>query len=492
MRIDHRAAALAAALSFCLPGLARAEDATLTARSGDLSVSGRLVAYDGAIYRIETRWGLLSVDAAAVDCAGPGCPDLTRFAPELRIAVEPWLAERVLLPLAAGFARAEGLSLTRNPADVLELSRDTRPELRIRLLPLTGGPEPVLAAGKADAALAQPEPSRGGGVLIARLPLAVVTASDAPPGPLALDALRDQRRRGDGWQRLTGVDQPLVWHGLAPGGTLDRATRAALGPAGGDMARTTDPAALALALGRDPWGVALLPAPTPPGLMPRQLVESCGLLPDLSDFAAAAGEHPLTAALHWSETGRRLPPVARAFANHLTGPAGQRDLAAAGVPGPSPLRRQGLADQGLRLINAVSARNDEVTLDQLRAALARLRGAERLALGFRLDDRGQALDAAGRSALVALSAHLASGALRGYEVLLLGFTDARGPAAENRALATRRAEAVLAALRAATPDLPPETLLSAEGLGELMPLTCDDSPEGRRLNRRVEVWVRPR
>lgn len=492
MRAAFRAAALAAALCFCPAALVHAnDDATLTARGGGLAISGRLVAHDGMTYRIDTEWGRLTVDATAVDCAGPGCPDLTRFAPELRLALEPWLATHLLVPLAESFARAEGLRLSRDDDDrIWEFEREGRVELRLRLLALSGGAAAILAAGDADAALAVAETGR----LVARLPLALATAMDAPAGALSLEALRDLRRRGGDWRGLLpGADQPLAWHATPAGGVIEAGAAAALGPLAVAAERSAaTPAALAEGLARDPWGLAVLPLPLPAGLMPRDLAESCGLRPDLSPFAAAAGEHPLTAAIQWLGTGRRLAPAAQAFAAHLTSPIAQRDLAAAGIPAPSPLRRQGLVAQGARLANALLADNPEITLPELRAALTGLRGAERLALSFRFDPRGSALDAEGRSALASLSDHLASGALRGHEVLLLGFSDARGPAAGNRDLSRQRAEAVLAALRAATPDLPAETLLRAEGMGEIMPLTCDDSVEGRTLNRRVEVWIRAR
>lgn len=485
MRAPFRAAATAAALCFCLAAPLRAQDVTLTARGGGLAVSGRLIGHDGLVYRLDTEWGRLTVDAAAVDCAGPGCPDLTRFAPELRVAAEPWLAERLLRPLVHSFARAEGLEL-HETAGVLELSHTGKPELRIRLLPLTGAAAPVLAAEEADAALTVNDRS---GRLIARLPLVPASATDAPPGPLPLEALRLQRREGGGWARLGGDDRPLVWHTLPPGGTLDMAASAALGPPRAEARRAPDIAALATALRRDPWGLALLPLPLPEGLSARTVTQTCGLSAELSAFAAAAGDHPLLMPVSWVETGRRLPPAARAFAEHLSSPAAHTALAQAGVPAPSAALRQPLEANGIRLANALADRNPDLPLSARQAALALLAGAERLALTFRFDERTGALDAAGRSALSGLSAHLAAGSFAGRELLLVGFTDSTGPADRNLASGEARARAIHSALTA-TPDLPANTRLRSASLGEAMPIACDDSPEGRRLNRRVEVWLR--
>jgi len=488
MRVSFRAAALTAALLLSLVLPAQADDATLTARGGGLSVSGRLVTYDGTHYRIDTTWGRLTVDAAAVECVGPGCPDLMQFVPEWRVAAEPWLADRVLRPLAAGFAAAEGLDLTVPDRDTLDLAHKGRVVLRLRLLALSGSPDPVLAAGGADSALGVPGPGQAPGPLVARLPLVLASAPDAPPGPLPRDALRAARGDPDPtWAALGQAGRPLVWHSLPPGTTLDRATTAALGPARGALRRATDPAALADALRTDPWGLSLLPSPPPEGVKARAMVTPCGLTADLSDFAAAAGAHPLTLALHWIPGKGRTPPLARDFAAWTAGPAAQRLLAASGVPAPAAALRRPMAAQGQRLANALAAARTGPALEALRAGLARLDGAEQLATSFRFDPRSGALDAAAQSALADLSDHLASGALTGYEILLVGLTDAEQPAAEGLA----RAKAVLTALRDATPDLPATTTLAALGLGAILPLDCDDTAEGRHLNRRVEVWARP-
>ena len=72
-------------------------------------------------------------------------------------------------------------------------------------------------------------------------------------------------------------------------------------------------------------------------------------------------------------------------------------------------------------------------------------------------------------------------------VLITGHSDAEGPAADNQQLSERRAELVkqifvdrfkLAADRLAT-----------EGLGEARPIASNDTPQGRRANRRVEVLI---
>ena len=61
----------------------------------------------------------------------------------------------------------------------------------------------------------------------------------------------------------------------------------------------------------------------------------------------------------------------------------------------------------------------------------------------------------------------------------------------NFDLSQTRADAVLAALKAVVPGLPQDQLPVVQAFGEVLPMACDETGAGRRLNRRVEVWLKP-
>lgn len=74
-------------------------------------------------------------------------------------------------------------------------------------------------------------------------------------------------------------------------------------------------------------------------------------------------------------------------------------------------------------------------------------------------------------------------------VRIVGHTDTSGDAQTNLELSVRRAEAVEAEL-VATFGLDPARLV-ASGMGEAEPIASNDTAEGRRANRRVEISVEP-
>ncbi len=82
-----------------------------------------------------------------------------------------------------------------------------------------------------------------------------------------------------------------------------------------------------------------------------------------------------------------------------------------------------------------------------------------------------------------------AGILNKYEdtnILIEGHTDSTGPEGYNMDLSRRRAESVshhLATLNVAT------SRFSVIGYGEMQPVATNDTPDGRQLNRRVELAI---
>lgn len=78
----------------------------------------------------------------------------------------------------------------------------------------------------------------------------------------------------------------------------------------------------------------------------------------------------------------------------------------------------------------------------------------------------------------------------GWLILVAGFTDATGDEKSNRQLSLRRAEAVRDWMLQ-TSDIP-ATCFAVQGLGDSQPAATNDTPQGRAVNRRVEISLVPR
>ena len=78
----------------------------------------------------------------------------------------------------------------------------------------------------------------------------------------------------------------------------------------------------------------------------------------------------------------------------------------------------------------------------------------------------------------------------GWLILVAGYTDATGDEKSNQQLSLRRAEAVRNWMLQ-TSDIP-ATCFAVQGLGESQPAATNDTPQGRAVNRRVEISLVPR
>lgn len=491
MRFVSCRAAIFAALLF--PVAALAQDVTLTARDGGLSLTGTLQGWDGEFYRIDTSYGLLTVDGQGVICEGPGCPDLTAPRIPVRITGEGDPGQTLIPPLVAAFAESRGLQHTTEDG----FTRLTDPTTGQTLAEFSFRPLPQdlaraeLLAGRAELILsASTEPDLGFRPL-ALDALVPIAATDNPVAQISSsDLARALSGEVQSWAEIGGPDMPLVLHGLSADSGLQRALSERLGRDVAAVETHPDLTALAAAVARDPWALAVTGRAMAGKARILTLTDSCGFPFLPNTLAVKAEDYPLALPLHLLTPRRRLPLMAREFLEFLTLPQAQQVIAAAGYVDRDPERQPMTAD-GLRLINAIQGAGAETTLEDLKRLVDVMDGADRLSLTFRFEDGSSTLDAHSQGNLADLARLLQSGGFRGEALVLAGFSDGSGAASANLALSEDRAAAVRAALSAAAPDLPPDRLPQVMAFGEALPMACDETAAGRRLNRRVELWLRP-
>ncbi len=74
------------------------------------------------------------------------------------------------------------------------------------------------------------------------------------------------------------------------------------------------------------------------------------------------------------------------------------------------------------------------------------------------------------------------------DIIVIGHTDNTGSAAHNQGLSERRAQSVAQVLRSQNVA---SDRIQTIGRGLTQPVASNDTPEGRRQNRRVEIFIRP-
>jgi OmpA-OmpF porin, OOP family len=77
---------------------------------------------------------------------------------------------------------------------------------------------------------------------------------------------------------------------------------------------------------------------------------------------------------------------------------------------------------------------------------------------------------------------------KGYVIEISGYADSTGNSARNRVLSQQRADSVVRYLQE-NHDIPLRRMITPFGYGELRPVADNNSAEGRRQNRRVEVKI---
>jgi phosphate transport system substrate-binding protein len=505
------------------------DEVVLRLKGAAFEVRGRLKSFDRVRYVIETRdLGSLTFDASRFDCVSANCPrDVVaappppQRAPGLGLGKTVWSADSavgtdVLPRLVESYAKSIGAKLARrigsDPRDVTLALADhlDRPigEIEVRRRGEVSGFQ-ALTDQQADLvwtsrAISAEESGRAAAKGLGTLrdaaseriwgldALVVVVAKANPATALTLDSIA----------RIF-AGQITDWSdvGLPPGRITVYAPAEEMGTWAQFEAFVMTPRGLKLAPGAvrlqhatewsdkvaaDPSGIGVNSIALVRGAKPINIEESCGLVTRPSVFAAKAEEYGLTRRLYLYSAGEPRHPLARAVLGHALSQNAQ-----------VVLREAGFIDQDItslvfdehksRVAYALNAPAEDFDLPMMIGLIQELGPQARLSLTFRFDPASFTLDARSRQDVARLRSWLASPDAKGKTVMLLGFSDAAGAFRANLQLAARRSAAVRAALLAGGPLA--EVRIIERAYGELAPVACNDTVDGRQRNRRVEVWI---
>ncbi|CAM4014991.1 OmpA family protein [Palleronia rufa] len=464
-------------------------------KDGTTVATGERLGFDGRYYRLLGPYGEVTLDGAALICEG----DCGAVVPRIRISGEGGVVAAILPPLLETYARRRRYDLSISVdegRDIYAFARDGDAVGEIALSPTSSAEGMAdLIADAADLAVSlRPVtvPERDMARLAGRGDL-------TQPGRiaiLALDALVPVVRLGSDRTTITLPDLRAAAEGAGALHLPARDTGAgeALAarlpwfyPATGGMAvEHDDPAAVAAAVADTPGALGVTLFSALGDAQALALTGPCGAVAAARVATIKAEDYPLTLPVFLYAPARRLTGIGRDFVDYATSPAAQPVIRRAGLIDQFP-EAIPFAGQGDRLGRAILAAGPEVPLDRLRAMVSDLIGLTRLSLSFRFENGSTRLDAQSAANVSLLAEALERGLFDGRRLLFAGFSDGDGPASGNRSLSVRRARAVRDAVAEAVPA--PDVRLDAAGYGEALPMACDETLWGQRVNRRVEVWL---
>ncbi len=495
-----------------------AQTVTLNALDGSLSITGKLLEYTQENYVVQSQIGNLTVATNMVECVGEACPSLLPKYSEFTIAGSRELALNLMPTLLDGFSASLGLEVVQQTDDagnpqILFQSTDGQDIAKISFvmkgssaglrdllsdtasLTLTtrvARPSEVSAfsaAGRGN--LRAPDNER----VIALDGIVVVTSgqnrvhiiSDADLAAIFSGRIND-------WAQLGGVPGPINLY-VRPenSGTGSIFSQLVMRPARTGFSLRVNlmdsDAAVSDAVAADPNGIGFTTFSNSANATTVSLLGSCNIQSPATQFTIQSEEYPLSRRLYLYKNPKDVPPLVNKFIDYLGSSDAQQLVALTGYVGQG-VREVPINDQGLRFLSAALPTDAEMTLDSLQSMMTDLATASRLSITFRFEQGTAKLDSRAQADIIRLADHMLSPELRNKTIVLLGFTDSVGPGANNTRLSVTRAEQVRTALLAAGAGAIDPARIEVHGYGELSPLDCNGEADGRRINRRVEVWTR--
>jgi phosphate transport system substrate-binding protein len=225
--------------------------------------------------------------------------------------------------------------------------------------------------------------------------------------------------------------------------------------------------AVADAVIADPGGIGLVPMPAISGARPVPIADLADppLVP--TAFTVASEDYLLTHRLYLYTAQASANPAVARFVDFVLSAEGQEVV-----------RKAGFVEL------AVKAERRAAPADAPAAYVRLTSGARRLSSTFRFEPGSSSFDSRAENDLDRVVEFLRENDLNGAGIRVLGFADAIGSKAVNQQLSVDRATQVAHAF--AQRGIVGVTIA---GMGSALPVADNSGEEGRRRNRRVEVWI---
>lgn len=523
---------LAASLAACLIAVpASSQEIRIIAKDGSFDMTGTLVSAENQQLKISTVLGELTLDQSTVICEGALCPKGREFVFDFSMAAPGDVAELLVPILFYGFATdrdADAIMLDEMgfPIEEDAVAEVIRAGIRVPLQILDFEGEEValfgvqaasatqsfdlLAAGDVAVAFTdvaatlldiQKVGAAGGGDLqsfeqehlVAVDGLAVISN---PQNPLAQISVPDVAAilagRITDWSQVGGPAAPISLYSFAAGSDALRDVESlVLGPLSYQLSGAANivgtPQELAAAVSQDPFGFGVLAYRNKRDNWAIPLANECGMVVPASPFTIKTAEYPLEKRVV-AYSRADAAGYAREFLDELDNARFDGLVAKAGFIDLT-IVPEGADYARARIDSALSALLGPGEQSFSDSMISEMGAAQRLSTAFRFAGGSSILDNRARRDLARMAAFI--GENKPGKVYVVGYADSAGSFGQNQRLSQLRAQQVadqLAAVAAAGDALSGVTV-EVRGYSELSPVACNETFEGRAINRRVEIWV---
>jgi len=511
---------LASGLAFATTGAA--DVITLTSADGALTISGDLVAFEDGFYRIRTTIGDLSISDNDVSCEGDACPVAIAGSNIVAVGASA-MGSRLLPALLEGFSASIEAKL--NPvqgAAAGTIAQDIVSE---------GGRGDVLAtvninlsdSANAFRALTSPEvqlgmatrrvlpaearrvaQSRGGNLIdanqervVAVDPVIIMVHPSNPVQSVSLEDLDGiYSGRITNWSELGGRNAPIIVYGRERNtGTGGAFQEAIFSKSGNRQASSViileSDEQIASSVMTQPAAIGISGVAYSGGTKPLDIIDQCGITVSPDSFTTKAEEYPIQRRLYLYNRADNVTPTLSDFLTYASSSAADSLVANAGFFNLAVEQDQ-RPYQGGRAFGVIDAPHNAEELPLMRELVVDLLSYDRLTTTIRFGSGSSSVEAKGFADLERLYQYVNT-LDYAVELMFAGFSDADGGFTANSSLSLNRANQVAdtaAQFAAGKITNPFGVSFVAKGYGELAPVACNTTLEGKRTNRRVEIWIR--
>jgi len=512
------AGSCALAMALSLPTAAMSDSVSLKSSDGTLNLVGDLISFDGEVYVIQTALGDLRVSAGKVFCEGSGCPVLETIEADVKIAGSEAVTEGLMPLLLAGLSTDIGaasevsnsgvegeivteltgdegfgdyvgayLVQTRSSADAFTMLADREINIGVssrRILPDEA--RALKAAGAGN--MIDPAQEH----ILAVDSLVVVVNRQNPIDRISNeDAEMIYRGEITNWSELGGPDLPIIPVVQSETGAQTTFNDSLFGfavnppPSSYEASDSTD---AALFVDQNPGAIAYVGFAFRRGQKSLDILSECGITFAPSAFSAKTEEYPLFRRLYMYTRADKDNALASDLIRFSTSDEAREVILQSGYTDLT-IERVAQGSDSARAVAALEAVKGSFEGSIVSDLVTKLGENDRLTSTFRFRTGSNALDERGKLDLERLAKYLEQ-LPDGTAVTLAGFADNVGAFEPNLDLSQRRANRVRDALLQVGGDRLAGITIETAGYGEVSPAACNTNESGRRINRRVETWVK--